>query len=615
MPLSFADAPGVSAAAVALHFGAQPGGGVEVNFVVQFGFGVGMVAGYDAAIFAGLQRSVRVAHSVASELVVSHQAGWDESGKLDVAFVADFEVAHELRAAVHLMWSADFAVRESFWVPYGIDSERVGMVVAAAWENSARAVLIDLIAWQQSQAASAATRLAFDLADRINKTARVPWDVAGPFGRTAAVLFDQRARPMLPSTAVAWDVAAGLQSAGGGRYLPTPPGPVPPRPDAFVPLRFCQVRPSYAFAGNSAGRVALIFGFNFCGGVTPDAPLFILPARVYMVTHNVFAVRLPDGQPVQITGCTISAEVGSFGWQLSATGPGDLFGQLAPVNGLPAQIQVTIDGAAWVFAVTTRQHSREFGRNTVSISGISQTYLVGAPLARELAWLNTSPYTAQQLAAQALDLTGVALDWGIDDWLVPAGAYSQMGTPLAAVQAIAQAAGGYVQSHRTAPTLLVRHPYPTLAGGVPGGPWNWSSVTADVEIAQDAVIVSAIEPTDGPDIDGVYVSGTNQGVLALVRRSGTAGAKLAPMVTDALITAAAAAQQRGLAVIGQAGARQNVTLELPVLTGLDHPGVLDVGQLIQINDTIPYRGRVRSVSVAVNRPTVRQTVILEQHFE
>jgi hypothetical protein len=90
---------------------------------------------------------------------------------------------------------------------------------------------------------------------------------------------------------------------------------------------------------------------------------------------------------------------------------------------------------------------------------------------------------------------------------------------------------------------------------------------------------------------------------------------LGPPQIDPLITADAAAQQRGLAVLGAAGSKHLVQIDLPVLTGQQQPGVLDVGQLVQVNTGTPWRGRVRAVSA---RSTwggqVRQTVSLERHI-
>ncbi len=137
---------------------------------------------------------------------------------------------------------------------------------------------------------------------------------------------------------------------------------------------------------------------------------------------------------------------------------------------------------------------------------------------------------------------------------------------------------------------------------------------ADVELAQDALITEGVQRQDGPDINAVYVSGTSAGVLALVKRLGSAADKLSLMVTDSLITHTDAARQRGLSILGAAGHKYAVSLDLPVLTGVGQPGVLDVGQLVQVNASVPWRARVRGVSVQAKMPTLRQTVTLERHL-
>jgi hypothetical protein len=260
-----------------------------------------------------------------------------------------------------------------------------------------------------------------------------------------------------------------------------------------------------------------------------------------------------------------------------------------------------------------------FGRRRASISGRSATALIAEPYANITDHHNPTARNAQQLAADALAPSGLGLDWGITDWLVPSGVWSHQGTPLSAVQAVAASVGGYINSHRSEPTVLVRHPYPTLPGGIPGGPWNWEGAAgafaADVEIAPDAIISRSIRRADNADIDGVWVSGTTAGgIEAHVKRQGTLGAKLAPMVTNPLITASAAASQLGYSVLGKAGAKHLVQITMPMLTGGANPGVLDVGQLVQINSATPWRGMVRAVSVNANQPTVRQSVTLERHL-
>lgn len=69
---------------------------------------------------------------------------------------------------------------------------------------------------------------------------------------------------------------------------------------------------------------------------------------------------------------------------------------------------------------------------------------------------------------------------------------------------------------------------------------------------------------------GVYVAGTTDtGQLVEVTRTGTDGAPWAEMVTDPLITAPMAGQQRGVAELAATGRRRVETLVLPLATSMD----------------------------------------------
>lgn len=504
------------------------------------------------------------------------------------------------------------------------------------WNQSARVSAERTSTWTQASPVARWWALAHERAGVVITQALVPWGLGAPVARIWALSHERAAAHRIQREAT-WQLANQLQVMAVGRYgtgiaravdllalwetgRPVPPGrevwpPVNPNP--FEP-RVPNTNLVFACPPWLGGSVHLVFG-RVCGGgpVGPLAPFYILPARFYMAVHTLTAVRLPDLAPVPIFDVSLSADAGSFAWTFNASAPASVFEQLAPAAGLPAQIRITLDGIPFVFVVDGLQREEAFGRRGVRISGRSATALLARPYARETTRLSSSVATAQQLAEAALEFSGAGLDWGLTDWLVPAGAWSHTGTPLAAVQAIVEAAGGYLQSHRSAPTLLARHPYPELAGGLPGGPWNWYApgVVPDVELAPDALITSAIERRDGPDINGVYVSGTSAGVLALVRRTGSAADKLASLITDPLLTAQEAAQQRGLGVLGAAGPKHLVQLSLPVLTGAGQPGVLDVGQLVQVNTSAPWRGRVRSVSVNAAMPKARQTVQIERHLE
>ena len=98
---------------------------------------------------------------------------------------------------------------------------------------------------------------------------------------------------------------------------------------------------------------------------------------------------------------------------------------------------------------------------------------IGAVIAKQLAgegfavainYANSAARTAQQLMADVLTINNASIgwdvDWGITDWLVPAGVWTHQGPYISAVLDIASAVGAYVQPHDTAATLRILPRYP-----------------------------------------------------------------------------------------------------------------------------------------------------------
>jgi hypothetical protein len=199
---------------------------------------------------------------------------------------------------------------------------------------------------------------------------------------------------------------------------------------------------------------------------------------------------------------------------------------------------------------------------------------------------------------------GWTIDWGLTDWLVPAGAWAHQGSYISALKTIAQAAGGYLAPHPTADTIRVRHHYPVA-------PWDWAGVTPDFILPADVVTRESMQWGTKPAYNRVYVSGEGQGVLGRITRAGTAGDMLAQMVVDRLITHADAARQRGLQILGDTGRQQSVGLRLPVLPAT---GIIEPGAFVQYSDGAASRiGIVRSTNVSVGLPEVWQSLEIETH--
>ena len=253
---------------------------------------------------------------------------------------------------------------------------------------------------------------------------------------------------------------------------------------------------------------------------------------------------------------------------------------------------------------------RHLPQERYSVSGKGRAAILDAPWAPQMQFGNPlADYTAQQLAVNALTINGVPIGWGVDwqleDWLVPAGAWALQGSYIAAINDIAQAVGGYVQPHNTDPVLRILHKYPTA-------PWEWGAVTPDFEIPSALAEVESTEYLDKPAYNRVYVGGQGAGVFGPLTRAATPGDKIAPQVTHPLITAAPAWRQRGRAELSDVGKQERIRISLPVLA---ETGVITPGQFVRYRTGPQHTqtGIVRGTAIDWQRPRLRQTLEIEAH--
>lgn len=394
-----------------------------------------------------------------------------------------------------------------------------------------------------------------------------------------------RGIPLRLSHRVRW--GDGMHPKPGVSAPVTPLGPV-----HFVPSAAILFRNAFT------GTAAILFN-------APDraAGQIVVPIlRSYTVINNVTLVRAADGHVFNGVSLSISADVDSFQIGFSASLPGTAFDDVMPAPD-PVELIASINGIAYQLVIRSVSRERTFGKASVSISGQGWAAALADPFAAAQTWTNSEIRTAQQLAAEVLPL-GWTLDWQLDDWVVPAGAWSFSGTPAAALSRIAEAAGGYVAPARSAKSVAIRHRYPLA-------PWAWGAATPDIILPADPVTKEGIEVADKAVYNSVYVSGESVGPLAHVIRAGTAGDLQSAMITDALITDDTAARQRGRAVLSDVGLQLTPTLTLPVLPST---GIIDLGKIIDFVDgSTTRRGIVRAYKVDATMPKVRQSIEVETH--
>ena len=335
-----------------------------------------------------------------------------------------------------------------------------------------------------------------------------------------------------------------------------------------------------------------------------DTTVVVPVRRVYLVLNEVSLHRLIDGAEVPVFTLSLSLDAGSWTWGFEAALPASAEPQVDPGHAAgPVELVVRVNGTAFRVLAEAISRERRFGEASIRVSGRGRNAVLAAPYAPVMTFSNAEARTARQLMDDVLTLNGVSLgwtvDWGLTDWIVPARVFAHQGTWIEALAAIAGAAGGELMPHPTDQSLRVRHRYPVA-------PWEWHSVTPDVVLPVEAVARESVRWLEKPAYNRVFVAGQEVGVLGQVTRGGTAGEVLAPMVVDPLITEAAAARQRGLAVLADTGRQIEVSLRLPVwaATGIIEPGAFVLYQ----DGSVTRWGMVRATHVEAGLPEVWQTL-------
>lgn len=516
-------------------------------------------------------------------------------------------------AATPAGWDAFW--RRTLGVPQGIEHRLPPVLAAAPEQRGTRhqdATRLQDSTWfahQDAKRFAAARQGLFQNAGPIRDATRFRHQDGDRTKRAGRESFWQIARLLTQRQGSDFQSASPSLKGWRGRYqdaVPPPPGisvrviPESPAPQpCYTPsahLLFAALVP--------AGSHLLFVCENHINPPLPDGEPVVVPVRrVYFVINNVTLYRVSDVAPVPVFNLSLSLDASSWAWGFDAVLPARAEALVAGSASGPVELVASVNGTPFRVLAESISRERIFGDASIRISGRGRNAVLAAPYAPVMTFSNTEGRTARQLMDDVLTVNGIplgwAVDWGLTDWNVPANAFAQQGSWIDALTAIAGAAGGYLIPHPSAQSIRVRHRYPVA-------PWEWSTVTPDFVLPVDAVARESLCWLEKPAYNRVFVSGQDVGVLGQVTRAGTAGDVLAPMVVDPLITEAAAARQRGIAVLADTGPQLEVSLRLPVLA---ETGIIEPGAFVEYQDgSVTRLGLVRATQVEAGMPEVWQTL-------
>lgn len=495
----------------------------------------------------------------------------------------------------------------------------------AGWVTSARRLQQTAAPWELAAAVQTERSAVHQRAAMLRTQAQAPWGTGTPASHVSAIVH-QAALSLVRQHLAPWQLAQALQALVtsphqvgvprvAGLLMPWQTGrAVPPGREVWPPLapvtppREINTHLVFACPPWLGGPVHLVFG-RVCKPDLPTAAVVVPVRSVYMIVNTASLRRVSNNQSIPTYSTSLSIDADSWTWGFQAVMPADALGMIQRVSPAePVEVELTINGQPYRALIESAVRTRTFKDWQLTVRGRGLGAVLDTPYAPQRLFSNAAERTAQQLAGDALTIGGEGFGWGvewnIDDWLVPADAWNHRGSMISAVNAIAAAAGAYVQPHPTSQTLRVLPRYPSA-------PWEWGTVTPDIHLPAAVMSVEGIEWVDRPAYNRVFVSGVQAGVNGQVTRAGTAGDLVAGMVTDPLITAVEAARQRGTYELSKGGTWAEMSLKLPVLaeTGVIHPG-----KFVRYNDgDVDRLGIVRSTNVQDDGTDIWQTIGVESY--
>lgn len=327
--------------------------------------------------------------------------------------------------------------------------------------------------------------------------------------------------------------------------------------------------------------------------------------------HNLITANI-GGIAVDPLGFNIKTDMNSYCWSggvsISPDDHAKIKHKLDVDIGLEPMINVMLNDMQFGIIAENHSRTRRFGNQTHSLDGRSITAKLGADYAAASDRLFDQANYASQIVNEQLANLPFTANFEIDDWLIPASTYAVSNkTPIAVIADIAEAAGGFVESHPTDATMSIKKRWKINA-------WELATATPDVTIPAD-VIKSATDKT---------VKNTRYNTILLVGNVGhevfraTQGRDApAPTLSNALFTTREVTVPKASAVLSDSGTHSIQTLDLIFDDSIP---LAQLGQIWQINDTDgAWRGVITGVAldcpVAGDTPAPEQTITIDRYMD
>lgn len=461
----------------------------------------------------------RAIHKEAIKLYSSHSLGFNESAKL-----IDYSSSIHKEAA-KVLWAFG-----TFWNSYSKQMNTANSL----WGNAVRFIgLHSNNHWLNSDKYSDQSLDFWSKADHHLSDSRNYWGDGGALDYHKKVLFEEARNLTSFKFIVHWgkglfqnnnaNVVWGFASLPGGCGQSIRPPYKPP----FIPddgAKTVKIDLIFCKPPNNKNPINLIFG-----DVCQVDKHSISDKKAYIVKNTIDIFRTDNDERIKVFSVEIGANRQDYLWSGTLSLP---YSELQKIADKP-EIEININQYKFIVDVNEINIKKAFNSKLIELSVFSTTQRLNTIKAHKIDIdMSSNAIMSAQLHRDDL-VTGFEFVNSDVDWMVPANLIEyDEANALDIISQFGIATNDTVVSHAYEKKMLIKPRYPT------GDPVYSLPSSKLFDFSESSVNSDAF--------NAVVVSGENVGITAVIRKDGSAGEKIAPMIINKLITAEEAARRTGL---------------------------------------------------------------------
>ncbi|MHA3082117.1 hypothetical protein ACX1NX_02820 [Acinetobacter sp. ANC 5383] len=346
-------------------------------------------------------------------------------------------------------------------------------------------------------------------------------------------------------------------------------------------------------------NVILNFGADDC------IPQIVSPKYWYIM--NTLSVKREDnGVTILATKGSASVSLDTWCWSFSLTVPESEIAKLVSVTNDPVVLLININGYTMRMRYEEKTRQRTFASDYFTITGRSPSSLLDSPSSPVRAFTQENERTSVQLMQAELDRVNstMILECELIDalgWIIPADSFSYSNlTPIAAIQQIAQSAGGFVYSSPDSEKLIIKPKYKKVY-------WDLMEFDEYDRVVPESIVKKiGTKEKEYPDYNAVWLTNSKNGLTVRAFRSGTAANQLQETINNDLFTEQST-RYKAREILAKAYLVETHDFVMPIESSI---GLCLPGETFAFNGE--WWGIVDAVSIDFDMSTVNQTVSVER---